>query len=95
MAKPLLSLQDVHVRRGMSVVLDGCSVSVDSGQTVVLTGANGAGKSTLLEAAVGLLPLEQGQVLHDATVVIDADGRRRTSPLTVGDRFAKERHAGQ
>ena len=84
MAKPLLSLQDVHVRRGMSDVLDGCSVNVDSGQTVVLTGANGAGKSTLLEAAVGLLPLEQGQVLHDATAVIDAQGRRRTSPLTVG-----------
>ena len=84
MAKPLLTLKDVHVRRGMSVVLDGCSVSVDSGQTVVLTGANGAGKSTLLEAAVGLLPLEQGRVHHDATVIIDADGRRRTSPLTVG-----------
>ena len=84
MAKPLLSLKDVHVRRGMSVVLDGCSVDVDSGQTVVLTGANGAGKSTLLEAAVGLLPLEQGRVHHDATVIIDAEGRRRTSPLTVG-----------
>ena len=84
MAKPLLSLQDVHVRRGMTVVLDGCSVDVDSGQTVVLTGANGAGKSTLLEAAVGLLPLEQGRVLHNTTAVIDAEGRRRTSPLTVG-----------
>lgn len=84
MAKPLLSLKDVHVRRGMSVVLDSCSVDVDSGQTVVLTGANGAGKSTLLEAAVGLLPLEQGRVHHDATVIIDAEGRRRTSPLTVG-----------
>ncbi|MEE2974596.1 MAG: ATP-binding cassette domain-containing protein [Candidatus Thermoplasmatota archaeon] len=84
MAKPLLSFQDVHVRRGMSVVLDGCSVDVASGQTVVLTGANGAGKSTLLEAAVGLLPLEQGRVLHNTTAVIDAEGRRRTSPLTVG-----------
>ena len=84
MAKSLLSFQDVHVRRGMSVVLDGCSVDVDSGQTVVLTGANGAGKSTLLEAAVGLLPLEQGRVLHNTTAVIDAEGRRRTSPLTVG-----------
>jgi len=84
MAKPLLSLQDVHVRRGMSVVLTGCSIDVVPGQTVVLTGANGSGKSTLLEAAVGLLPLEQGRVLHDTTAVIDADGRRRTSPLTVG-----------
>lgn len=84
MAKPLLSLQDVHVRRGMSVVLTGCSIDVVPGQTVVLTGANGSGKSTLLEAAVGLLPLEQGRVLHNTTAVIDAEGRRRTSPLTVG-----------
>ena len=43
MAKPLLSLEDVQVRRGMSTVLDRCSVEVSSGQTVVLTGANGPG----------------------------------------------------
>ena len=53
MAKPLLTLKDVHVRRGMSVVLDGCSVDVDSGQTVVLTGANGAGKSTTIKLLTG------------------------------------------
>ena len=84
MAKPLLSLEDVQVRRGMGIVLDRCSVKVASGQTVVLTGANGAGKSTLVEAAVGLLPLEQGRVLHHETVVADAEGRRRPSSLTVG-----------
>ena len=84
MAKPLLSLQDVQVRRGMGIVLDHCSVEVASGQTVALTGANGTGKSTLLEAAVGLLPLEQGRVLHHDTVVADAEGRRRPSSLTVG-----------
>ena len=46
MAKPLLSLEDVQVRRGMGIVLDRCSLTVASGQTVVLTGANGDGKST-------------------------------------------------
>ena len=84
MAKTLLSLQDVHVRRGMNTVLQGCSLQVDSGQTVVLTGANGTGKSTLLEAAVGLLPLENGTVVHGEVEVADAEGRRRASPLTVG-----------
>ena len=84
MAKALLSLVDVHVRRGMNTVLEGCSLSVESGQTVVLTGANGAGKSTLLETAAGLLPMERGHVQHDEVVVADADGRRRKSPLTVG-----------
>ena len=83
MAKTMLSLQDVHVRRGMNTVLKGCSLQVDSGQTVVLTGANGTGKSTLLEAAVGLLPLEKGTVVHGEVEVADADGRRRASPLTL------------
>ena len=61
MAKALLNLVDVQIRRGMNTVLDGCSLSLESGQTVMLTGANGAGKSTLLEAAAGLLPLEKGR----------------------------------
>ena len=84
MAKALLSLVDVHVRRGMNTVLEGCTLAVEAGQTVVLTGANGAGKSTLLETASGLLPMEQGHVEHGEVVVADADGRRRASPLTVG-----------
>ncbi len=84
MAKALLNLVDVRIRRGMNTVLDGCSLSVESGQTVVLTGANGAGKSTLLEAAAGLLPLENGQIKHENTVVKDHEGRAKSSPLALG-----------
>lgn len=84
MAKALLSLVDVQVRRGMNTVLEDCSLLVEAGQTVVLTGANGAGKSTLLETAAGLLPMERGRVQHDHVVVADAEGRRRKSPFTVG-----------
>ena len=84
MAKALLNLVDVQVRRGMNTVLDGCSLSVGGAQIVALTGANGAGKSTLLETAAGLLPMEQGHVKHGEVVVADAEGRRRTSPFTTG-----------
>ena len=84
MAKALLNLVDVRIRRGMNTVLDGCSMSVESGQTVALTGANGAGKSTLLEAAAGLLPLENGQIEHESIVVKDHEGRTKTSPLALG-----------
>ena len=84
MAKALLNLVDVRIRRGMNTVLDGCSMSVESGQTVALTGANGAGKSTLLEAAAGLLPLENGQIEHESTVVKDHEGRTKPSPLALG-----------
>ena len=84
MAKALLNLDGVQVRRGMRTVLDGCSLAVNSGQTVVLTGANGAGKSTLLETAVGLLPMEAGRVYHGDMLVADDEGRRRTAPQTLG-----------
>ena len=83
MAKALLNLADVQVRRGMNTVLDGCSMVVEGGQTVVLTGSNGAGKSTLLETAAGLLPLERGHVQHGEIVIADAEGRRRASPSNV------------
>jgi len=84
MAKALLNLVDVRIRRGMNTVLDGCSISVESGQTVVLSGANGAGKSTLLEAAAGLLPLESGHIEHEGTVVKDHEGRTKSTPLALG-----------
>ena len=84
MAKALLNLTDVRIRRGMNTVLDGCSLSVESGEAVVLTGENGAGKSTLLEAAAGLLPLENGQIEHENIVVRDHEGRTKSSPLALG-----------
>jgi len=84
MAKALLRLEDVEVRRGMGVVLSGRSLTVLGGQTVVLSGANGSGKTTLLEAAMGLLPLEKGCIHHGDVVVADHEGRRRPSPFVVG-----------
>ncbi len=80
----LLSLEEVEVRRGMGVVLRDHNLTVKGGQCIALTGSNGSGKSTVLEVAAGLLPLEQGKVLHGSTPVIDHEGRRRQSPVTVG-----------
>ena len=58
----MFALHDVEVRRGMTTVMSGCTLSMQGGQTVVLSGNNGAGKSTLLETIAGLLPLEHGRV---------------------------------
>ena len=79
----MFALHDVEVRRGMTTVMSGCT-SIQGGQTVVLSGNNGAGKSTLLETIAGLLPLEHGRVQHQSTVIRDAEGRARTSPLNIG-----------
>jgi molybdate transport system ATP-binding protein len=58
---------DVQVRLGrldLAVALD-----VSDGETVAVLGPNGAGKSTFLRALAGLVPLDQGSVAIDGTVV--------------------------
>ena len=60
MAPPLLTLQDIRLTLGTSVVLDGAELSVAPGQRICLVGRNGSGKSTLLKIAAGLLPPDAG-----------------------------------
>jgi glutamate/aspartate transport system ATP-binding protein len=47
---------------GKSQVLDDCSLSVASGEVVVVCGPSGSGKSTLLKCANGLESFQQGSV---------------------------------
>lgn len=60
-----LELRDVHVAYGRTEVLFGVSLEVPDHSLVCLMGRNGVGKTTLLNAAMGLLPVRQGQVLLD------------------------------
>ena len=53
-----LDIAGLTVTRGSTRVLDGATLSVDSGECVGLIGPNGAGKTTLLRAAQGLLPFD-------------------------------------
>ena len=64
----LLEIRDLEVvyrppHRPPVRAVAGASVSVDRGQIVGLVGESGCGKSTLARAAVGLVPLESGEVL--------------------------------
>lgn len=44
-------------------VLEGVSLQVGQGEVVALLGRNGMGKTTLLSALMGLLPLQEGEVV--------------------------------
>lgn len=52
---------------GTSMILNGCSISVDKGKIAVIVGPNGAGKSTAMKALFGMLPLQNGSVFIDRT----------------------------
>ena len=84
MAPSLLSLVDLEVRRGMSVVLSGFNLEVASRDVVVLHGKNGAGKSTVIESCARLLPLEKGSIHHHGSLVVDSEGRRSLAKLPFG-----------
>lgn len=56
----MLQAQEIHLNRGGKKILQGVSLSIKPGETVVLKGASGCGKSTLLWALARMLPLESG-----------------------------------
>ena len=75
-----LRFDDVTVRYGTGrramTAVDGVRLVVPSGEIVGLVGESGSGKSTLARAAVGLVPVQGGQVLLDGEPLA---GRRRTT----------------
>ncbi len=55
-------MQDLRVRRGGNLVLDGLSLNVQTGSVTGLLGPSGSGKSTLIRSLVGVQIVEAGQV---------------------------------
>ena len=73
----VLSVRDASVTLQGRPVLRGVHLSVAEGEIVALLGANGSGKSTLVRAAVGLVPLDEGQVELFGTPLAKFRGWRR------------------
>ena len=62
--------KDMYAGYGASMILNGCSISVDKGKIAVIVGPNGAGKSTVMKALFGMLPLKNGSVtIHGKDIV--------------------------
>jgi branched-chain amino acid transport system ATP-binding protein len=64
-SQPLLRVQDVAVRFGGIVALDGVSFDVAPGQIVGLIGPNGAGKTTLFNCVSRLYECDSGEIYFD------------------------------
>ena len=86
----LLTAREVHktfrMVGGSTVVLRGVDLSLDSGQSLALTGESGSGKSTLLHLIGGLDSADQGQIFIDGADILAMDdaGRAGLRRGTVG-----------
>ena len=71
-----LEFDDVGVRYGKRIVVDGFAATVAAGEWLGLIGPNGAGKSSLLRAVVGLVATS-GTIRLGGTSLADLPARRR------------------
>ena len=72
-ATPAVTVRDLHVRRGRTVVFDGLDVEIPRGTITGLLGPSGCGKTTLLRSIVGVQRIASGSV----TVLGEPAGTRR------------------
>jgi polar amino acid transport system ATP-binding protein len=75
-APVLLEARDVVKRFGGRPVLDGVSLRVERGETVVIIGPSGSGKTTFLRCLNHLERIDSGTILLDGTSVGYREGRR-------------------
>jgi branched-chain amino acid transport system ATP-binding protein len=61
----LLGIDQLSVRYGLALAVDGVSIRVDAGERVALIGPNGAGKTSVLNAACGVVRPAAGRIVID------------------------------
>lgn len=76
-----LVLEDVTMRFGGVLALDGLSLTVNSGDIAALIGPNGAGKTTAFNCITGVYEPTGGRVYYNGEIIAQ-DGRRVKKPLT-------------
>ncbi|MEK0447120.1 MAG: urea transporter ATP-binding subunit UrtE [Verrucomicrobiota bacterium] len=63
----MLSVNEIQVSYGQSVVIRNMSFQAAKGEIVGIVGRNGMGKTTLFRSLIGMLPLRSGKITLDGT----------------------------
>lgn len=71
----MIEFEGVVKRFGPKTVLDGFTLDIRDGETMVIIGFSGTGKSVALKHIVGLLEPDEGEVRVDGQVVHEIDRR--------------------
>ncbi|MCY4005210.1 MAG: sugar ABC transporter ATP-binding protein [Rhodobacteraceae bacterium] len=67
MCEPLLRLENVTKRFGMTTALQDMSLDIFSGEVHAIVGENGAGKSTIIKIMTGIHQTTEGRLVIDGT----------------------------
>ncbi len=68
-----IAVQGMHKSFGSKVVLDGCDLTINKGETLVVIGRSGQGKSVLLKNIVRLLEPDAGEIWVEGQEVTALD----------------------
>lgn len=70
-----VKMTDVHKAFGKKVVLDGVTLEVKKGESLVIIGGSGTGKSVTIKCIQGLLTPDSGSILIDGREIVGLNGR--------------------
>jgi phospholipid/cholesterol/gamma-HCH transport system ATP-binding protein len=71
----MIEVRDLEKNFGAQKILDGVSLRIETGESVVIIGRSGGGKSVLLKHMIGLLKPDSGQVLIDGENIVPMNER--------------------
>ena len=79
---PKIRMRDVHKAFGKKKVLNGFSLDVPKGDSVVIIGGSGSGKSVSIKCILGLLEADSGSIQIDGQEVAHLHGSKRQKMLS-------------
>ena len=74
---PKIQLTDVKKQFGSKIVLDGVTLTINKGESMVIIGGSGSGKSVTLKCILGLIQPDSGSIKIDGQETVDLDPKGR------------------
>ena len=66
----MIAIQNIHKSFDRKSVLQGASLTIETGASHIIIGRSGCGKSVLLKHIIGLLQPDQGQIVIDGKAIV-------------------------
>ena len=66
---PKISVSNLHKTFGSKTVLDGVSVDINKGESLVVIGGSGSGKSVFIKSILGIIKPDSGKIIVDGAEV--------------------------